>query len=377
MSVLFEPQRIGRIEIKNRFVRSATHYGLADEDGFIGDRSVELMRTLAANDVGLIITGYAFVSRSGHVFADMNGIDSDAQIAGYRRMTDAVHALDGRIAMQIAHGGVVSMAAALRGDDRLAVSLAEDRQARGTPPREMSDEDIESIVQDFGRSAGRVQEAGFDAVQIHGAHGYLITQFLSPHSNRRRDRWGGSLENRIRFAIEVARAIRRNVDDDFPVTVKLGCRDYLDEGQGFTIEEGAGVAAALEKEGVCFIELSHGVAQRGFRKISTGKKSEAIEEAYLLPDAVALRGMTSVPLAVVGGMRSLPVMEGVVASGAADCVSICRPLIREPDLIKRWGAGDTRPADCISCWGCLKTLADAKTDVRCRQLKKAERDTEH
>jgi 2,4-dienoyl-CoA reductase-like NADH-dependent reductase (Old Yellow Enzyme family) len=374
VSILFEPQRIGRVELKNRFVRSATHYGLADENGHVGDPSVELMRTLAGNDVGLIITGYAFVARSGQVFADMNGIDSGTHISGYRKVTDAVHALDGRIAMQIAHGGVVSMAAARRGSGPLAVSLAEDQSARGGEAREMTDEDIETIIDAFARSAGRVQEAGFDGVQIHGAHGYLVSQFLSPHSNRRRDRWGGSLENRMRFAVEVVRAIRRSVDDDFPVMIKLGCRDRLDQGAGLTIEEGARAAASLEREGVCFIEVSHGIVQRAFQKITGGKKTAPLKEAYLLPDAEIVRGSTSVPLSVVGGMRSLPVMEAIVESGAADCISICRPLIREPDLIVRWRAGDTRPADCISCWGCLKPLAGAKTDVRCRQLEDAERD---
>jgi 2,4-dienoyl-CoA reductase-like NADH-dependent reductase (Old Yellow Enzyme family) len=373
VSILFEPQRIGRIEIKNRFVRSATYYGLSDENGFMGDPSVELMRTLAGNDVGLIITGYAFVARSGQVFADMNGIDRDEQIPGYRRMTEAVHELDGRIVMQIAHGGIASTTAARRGDPLLAVSLLDGLPDFGAPPREMTEEDIETLIDAFGESARRVEEAGFDGVQIHGAHGYLVTQFLSPFSNHREDRWGGSLENRMRFVIEVVRAIRRHVDDDFPVTIKLGCRDYLDDGEGLTIEEGAKVAAALEREGVCFIEVSHAMGQGSFQKMSRGTETVPIEEAYLLPDAKVVRKSTSGPLALVGGMRSLPVMEDVVECGAADCVAICRPLIREPDLIKRWRQGDPRPAECLSCRGCLRTNKDGKSDIRCRQVKEAER----
>jgi 2,4-dienoyl-CoA reductase-like NADH-dependent reductase (Old Yellow Enzyme family) len=357
------------MEIRNRFVRSATYYGLSDENGYGGDASVELMRTLARNEIGLIITGYAFVARTGQVFADMNGIDSDQQIAGYQKMTQAVHELDGRIVMQIAHGGVTSGTAARRGERLLAVSVAEGLPGIDVPPREMTDEDIEAIIDAFGQSARRVEEAGFDGVQIHGAHGYLVTQFLSPSSNHRKDKWGGSLENRMRFVIEVARAMRREVDDDFPVTIKLGCRDYLEDGEGLAIEDGARVAAALEREGVCFIEVSHGMAQRSFRRISRGNQSNPIREAYLLPDAEVVRSSTTGPLGLVGGMRSLPVMEGIVASGAVDCVSICRPLIREPHLVKRWTEGDTRPADCISCWGCLKTDKHGKSEVRCRQLK--------
>jgi 2,4-dienoyl-CoA reductase-like NADH-dependent reductase (Old Yellow Enzyme family) len=375
VSILFEPQRIGRIEIKNRFVRSATYYALSDENGFVSDASVDLMRTLASNDVGLIITGYAFVARSGQVFADMNGIDSDEQIAGYRRMAETVHELDGRIVMQVAHGGVASMTAARRGERLLAVSVLDGLPERGVRPREMTNEDIETVIDAFGQSARRVEEAGFDGVQIHGAHGYLVTQFLSPFINHREDRWGGSLENRMRFVIEVARAMRREVDADFPVMIKLGCRDYLDEGDGMTIEEGAHVAAALEREGVCFIEVSHSMGQRSFAKMSRGTETVPIREAYLLPDAEVVRKSTTGPLAVVGGMRSLRVMEAAVGSGAADCVSICRPLIREPDLIKRWRQGDTRPADCMSCRGCLKSDKSGKSVIRCRQVKPDEPET--
>jgi 2,4-dienoyl-CoA reductase-like NADH-dependent reductase (Old Yellow Enzyme family) len=371
VSVLFQPQRIGRIEIRNRLVRSATYYGLADERGRVGDASVELMKTLAGNAVGLIITGYAFVARSGQVFPDMNGIDSDEQIPGYRRMTRAVHHLRGRIVMQIAHGGVASAAAVRRGEPRLAVSADENPSGPRDRPREITEEEIETIVDDFGRAARRVEEAGFDGVQIHGAHGYLVTQFLSPRSNRRTDRWGGSLENRMRFAVEVVRAMRRQVDRDFPLMIKLGCRDYLDDGPGMTIEEGARVAAALQEEGVCFVEVSHGMPGRSFRKMSHGKEKAPIREAYLLPDARVVRAATSVPLAVVGGMRSLPVMEEAIASGAVDCVSLCRPLIREPDLVKRWLDGDTRPADCLSCGACLKTDEEGKGEIRCRQLRPA------
>jgi len=368
LSILFEPLRIGRIEIANRFVRSATYFGLADDEGRIGDASVELMRILASSEVGLIVTGYAFVARSGQCFADMNGIDRDEQIAGYRKMTGAVHERGGRIVMQIAHGGAGATQVRIRGEERLVASVVDGQRRRGERVRELSDAEIEAIIDVFGQSARRVQEAGFDGVQIHGAHGYLITQFLSPSSNRRSDRWGGSLENRMRFVIEVTRAVRAQVDDDFPVMIKLGCRDYLDEGKGLSIDEGAEVAAALEREGVCFVEVSHGMRGRVFRKRTTGKKTAPIEEAYLLPDAKIVRNRVSVPLALVGGMRSLPVMEEVVASGIVDCVSLCRPLIREPDLIKRWREGDTRNADCVSCWGCLKTDGDGRSDVYCRQL---------
>jgi|TARA_B100002003_G_scaffold239117_1_gene258124 2,4-dienoyl-CoA reductase-like NADH-dependent reductase (Old Yellow Enzyme family) len=360
------------MEIQNRFVRSATYFGLADANGCIGDTSVQLMKALAANRVGLIMSGYAYVNRTGQVFADMNGIDADEQIPGYQRMTHAVHDEGGRICMQIAHGGVASTAAVARGERHLVVS-ARDARAGSSVKTVMSDADIESIIDDFGQAARRVQEAGFDGVQIHGAHGYLVTQFLSPSSNRRDDRWGGSLQNRMRFVLEVVRAIQRNVTADFPIMIKLGCRDYLDAGQGFTIEEGAEVAAALEREGVCFIEVSHGVGGRAFSKVSRGKESKPIREAYLVPDAEIIRQATTVPLAVVGGMRSLPVMESVLEAGTADCIALCRPLIRQPDLVQRWAEGYAQPADCVSCFACLKTDKDGNSDVQCREILKKQK----
>jgi len=368
MSLLFQPLKIGRMEIQNRFLRSATYFGLADENGCVGDASVQLMKDLAVNRVGLIMTGYAYVIRSGQVFGDMNGIDSDEQISGYRRMTSAVHDEGGKICMQIAHGGVASTAAVARGERRMLVSSMDTHPAAA--PSQMSDEDIETIIDAFGQAAGRVQEAGFDGVQIHGAHGYLVTQFLSPSSNRRDDRWGGSLENRMRFVIEVVRAMRSNVAEDFPIMIKLGCRDYLDEDEGFTIEEGAEVAAVLEREGVCFIEVSHGVGGRSFRKISRGKESKPIREAYLVPDAEIVRQSTTIPLAVVGGMRSPQIMESILAKGAVDCIALCRPLIRQPDLVRRWEEGYSKSADCVSCFACLKSDKQGNSDIQCREILK-------
>jgi 2,4-dienoyl-CoA reductase-like NADH-dependent reductase (Old Yellow Enzyme family) len=151
--------------------------------------------------------------------------------------------------------------------------------------------------------------------------------------------------------------------------IKLGCRDYLDEGVGLTIEEGAQVAQALEEEGVSLIEISSGTQDDSHRKKRLGITA-AEKEAYFLDDARVVREKTSGPLSVVGGMRSLPVMENVITSGVADCISICRPLIREPDLINRWQHGDVRPAECISCGGCFNVAKDGKMSIYCRQLLK-------
>ncbi len=368
MSILFEPLKIGDFEIKNRFVRSATFSAVSDKKGFVTEAGIELKKNLVENDIGLIITGYAYVLKNGQRMNDMNGIDSDEQIPGYQKMTRAVHERDGRIVMQIAHGGVMSDLANFSNEDYLAVSIVDCLPGFRKRAREMTNEDIETIIHAFGQSARRVQEAGFDGVQIHGAHGYLVTQFLTPRLNTRRDKWGGSIENRMRFFIEVIREMKACVDDDFPIMVKLGCHDYLDYGKGLTLEEGVKVATAIEKEGVCFIEISNGKHDNTFEKNHVIKVSSSEEEAYLLNDARSVRQSTSIPLGLVGGMRSVPVIERIVESGVVDCVSLCRPLIREPDLIKRWKNGDAKRADCISCNGCLHWDDEGNFFVYCKQL---------
>ena len=393
MSVLFKPVKIGNLEIKNRFIRSATYYALSDENGHISRQSVELMKTLAENDVGLIMTGFAYVLKSGQVGPDMNGIQDDDHIPAYKEMTKAVHEAGGRIAMQIVHGGAGALGAAQTGDNYMAVSLVDDLPEFGREPREMEEEDIQEIIEAFGNAARRAQEAGFDGVQIHGAHGYLVSQFLSPRTNQRSDRWGGSPEKRMRFVIEVTRSVKRHVDEDFPVMVKLGARDYLQPGDqvvwgrsrggapksdktdssnkevGLTIEEGAEVARVLENEGVSFVEISCGFIGTSSYKIHVGITSPE-QEAYFLQDARVIRQKTSGPLGLVAGLRSIPVMEEIVNSGVVECIALCRPLIREPGLVRRWKNGDTRPAECISCGGCFNLDENGKMHIYCSQVKK-------
>lgn len=378
-SVLFESAKIGNFEVRNRFIRSATFVGLSDENGFIGEPSVQLIRTLAKNEVGLIITANAYVLKNGQRFPNANFIHTDDHIPGFKKMTRAVHEVDGRVVMQIGHNGVQSKFAAESGEDYLAVSITENVPDYGRQPREMVEDDIFNIIDAFGQAARRVREAGFDGVQIHGAHGYLVSQFLSPITNRRTDRWGGSLTNRMRFVIEVTRAIKKQTGGDFPVMIKLGCKDYFEDGSGLTIEEGARTTEALEDEGICLVEISFGNMTHKFRKMFMGITS-AEKEAVFLREARVLRSETTVPIALVTGLRSLPVMEKLIRTGEVDFISLCRPLIREPDLIKRWKNGDTRPADCISCpdtsrnftYGCFNLDDDGKISVFCRQLKRKE-----
>ena len=364
--MLFEPIQIGNMNVKNRVLRSATYYGLADENGFVGEASVDLIKGLAENDVGLVVTGFAYVRRDGQSVVDQNGIQTDDHIPGYRKMTDAVHDVDGLVVMQINHGGVNAYTASYRDGDYMAVSVYDDMPKFRKPAREMTEEDIESIIDAYGQAARRVQEARFDGVQIHGAHGYLVSQFLSPVTNRRQDKWGGSLENRMRFVVGVTRAIRQEVDDDFPVMIKLGARDYLRKGNGLTIEEGAEVARTLEREGLCLVEISHGISTEP-RLILGIKRPE--QEACFRDEAQVVRDATEGPICLVAGFRSLPVIEETLASGVTDMIGISRPLIREPNLIRRWKNGDTAKSECISCGRCFGKQERGTHHIGCRQIK--------
>jgi 2,4-dienoyl-CoA reductase-like NADH-dependent reductase (Old Yellow Enzyme family) len=217
-------------------------------------------------------------------------------------------------------------------------------------PREMTPSEIDSVIQAYGQAARRVKQAGFDGVQIHGAHGYLIGQFLSPYVNRRTDEWGGNLENRMRFLRAVCRVVREQVGREVPVLIKLGMVDGV-EG-GLTVEEGTQVVAALEEMGLDGVEISGGINGRRVWNVRKGVKGAA-DEAYFRYLAQRARQATRLPIILVGGFRSRGMMEEVLTSGDADFISLCRPLICEPDLPNRLRQGVQERSSCISanrCW---------------------------
>jgi 2,4-dienoyl-CoA reductase-like NADH-dependent reductase (Old Yellow Enzyme family) len=212
--------------------------------------------------------------------------------------------------------------------------------------REMTEEEIDIIISDFVAAAVRAQEAGFDAVQFHGAHGYLMSQFISPLFNHRTDRWGGSAENRRRFHIEVTKKVRQAIGNDFPLMIKFGIQD--DREKGLSLDEGVVAAKKMEQQGMDAIEVSAGVGAA----IQALKEDEP-ERIYFRERASTVRKAVNVPIILVGGIRSLEMAQDIMDSGDADMVSMCRPFIREPGLVARWQAGDKRPAKCISCSRCM------------------------
>jgi 2,4-dienoyl-CoA reductase-like NADH-dependent reductase (Old Yellow Enzyme family) len=335
---LFAPYRIGTLEISNRFMRSATYDGTADEHGAVTDRSIALYRQLSKGHIGLIVTGHAFISPAGQAGAGQYGIYSDNLVTGLSRLAGAVHEEGGKIAVQIAHCGINSNYLERTGMPTLAVSA---KPEAAKPHREMTDGDIEEIIAQFAAAARRAVEAGFDAVQLHGAHGYLMSQFLSPIMNSRKDRWGGNAENRRRFHVEVVSRVRKTVPRGFPLLIKFGVQD--DQEDGLTIEEGIEAARRMVAAGIEGIEVSGGVGMSPLNKSETPFRERA----------AALKSAVSVPVALVSGIRTLDVCQSVVDTGHADMLSMSRPFVREPNLIARWESTEKDKARCVSCSRCF------------------------
>lgn len=332
---LFENTKINSLIIKNRFVRSATWEGMATSDGACSRDLSDLMLRLASGKIGLIITGHTFVCRVGQAGPRQMGIYSDHLISGFKAMTDAVHAAGGTIIMQLAHAGH----RAETGITRLeAMGPSNWRNANGVIGREMTLHDIKATAESFGQGAVRAQKAGFDGVQIHAAHGYLLSQFLSPIHNKRGDKYGGSLNNRARFVLEVFERVRLCVGDDFPVIIKLNSQDTA-EG-GFSVDDMLQVAAMLQQAGIDAIELSGALHQMANTPSNT-------KEVYYYQQAMRYKQKIDVPLILVGGIRSFNTAVSLVSGGLADYISLSRPFIREPELIGRWKSGDTRDALCV------------------------------
>lgn len=347
MKTLFTPGNIGTLALPNRLVRSATAEYLADADGRPMPRLKQLYQELARGGVGLIITGHMYVHPSGRAHPGMTGIYSDELIPGLAELTDAVHREGGRVVVEINHGG---MQCSPKTVAETVAPSAVDAPFLRRPAREMTPDEIAFMIQAYAQAARRAQEAGFDGVEIHGAHGYLISQFLSPFVNQRTDEWGGDLEGRMRFLHAVCQAVREQVGPAYPVFIKLGMMDSV-EG-GLTSEEGVQVVAALEEMGLDAVEISGGIGGGTDLNVREWIRSEA-DEAYFRPLAQRARPATRLPIILVGGFRSRRVMEEVLGAGDADFISLSRPLICEPNFPNNLRLGLQERSSCISandCW---------------------------
>jgi 2,4-dienoyl-CoA reductase-like NADH-dependent reductase (Old Yellow Enzyme family) len=239
------------------------------------------------------------------------------------------------------------------------------------PRKVLTKTEIHEIVEAFGKAARRAKDAGFDGVQLHVAHGYLLNQFISPAFNLREDTYGGSVEKRARALLEILQKIRASVGQGYPIMAKLNSRDYLKDG--LSLKDSLKTALLLEKNGLDAIELSGGTIVSGPLGPIRGPIKGEEEEAYFKEAGKAFKEKIGIPMSLVGGIRSFEVAERLVEEGYTDYVSMSRPFIREPDLIKRWESGDQNKAACISdskCFGPARAGEGIYCVIEKRQMQK-------
>lgn len=358
MSTLFQPITIGNFTVRNRFVRSATQDWLGNSDGSISDQEISLYRALAIGGAGLIITAHAYVVHPvGRASILQNGIYDDKFIAGYSRLADAVHTEGSALVLQISHAGRQTSLELTAGEVPLSPSAVTDTFS-GITPRTMSEEEIWQTIDAFAAALSRAKESGCDGAQLHIAHGYLLSQFISPYTNRREDTWGGSLENRTRILREIITRGRRAVGDDYPILVKLNSTDGF-QGEGYLSQDDVvATAKMLEAAGIAAIEISGGIREaKGVMSPPGILRPE--QEACFAATACAVKAAVSIPVILVGALRSLSVMEEIVESGTADMIAMSRPFVKEPDLVNRLQTGQEK-VTCVSCNGCF-----SPTGLRC------------
>lgn len=320
---IFKPYTIGSLALKNRFVRSATGESRATEDGVLKDEIYPIYETLAEGGVGLIITGHMYVDQGWKCGDKQTGIASDDHIPGLRRLAQASQGNGTKVVAQI--------------------------NSAARPPHEMSVEDIQDATDRFVAAGKRAQQAGFDGIQIHAAHGYLVSGFLTPSENSRSDGYGSDATGRRRLLIEIAQRTRAALGADYPIHCKLGAIDGRDNS--ISIDESVQTAVELQNAGVEAVEIS-ATFSGDYAKAASEDIETPDKEAYFAPQAKAIRDAVDVPVILVGGLRSVAVMQRVMDEKVCDMISMCRPLICEPDIVNKFASGEYERSDCISCNNC-------------------------
>ena len=355
-SILFSPIKIKNLEIKNRFVRSATFEGLASSEGLPSESLEKLYLKYAEGDIGLIIATsliehYKNFPVMGN-FPYPLGFDEDKYIKAWQPVVSNVHKKGAKIAMQLMHPGRQELIQ-LRGSTPVAPSPVPKEQS-AIIPVELSQNEVRFYIEKFARAGRRVKEAGFDAVQLHGAHGYLISNFLSPHANRRKDSYGGSVEKRAKFVTDMVSRIKELNGDDFPVMIKMNFNDFLPGG--IEPDEALELAVIFEKSGIDSIEVSGGTSAERWSHVVVKNIKNEDDESYFKTYSRLLKERVKIPVILVGGHRTYSNMQKLVAEGSCDLLSLSRPLIRDPYLINNFKDGTVEKSNCISCNLCFKNI---------------------
>jgi 2,4-dienoyl-CoA reductase-like NADH-dependent reductase (Old Yellow Enzyme family) len=346
MSKLFEPLQINKIKIKNRFIRSATVDNLG-RDQLVSEIQLDFYKELARGDVGLIISSGLFPSLDGWAAPGQLGIHTDEMIPSLKKIVNAVHTNNGKIVAQLMHAGWFGNPD-LCGYQTVGPS-AIINPANNLKVRELTSEEIEGKVDEFVRAGARAAEAGFDGVQIHAAHGWLVSAFLSPVTNRRNDKWGGTALKRASFVIKIIEGLRKSIGPDYPILIKLGIKEYHPMGK--SVDEGISSANMFIEAGIDAVEVSEGVEEIPFNHIRPGGISP-----YYIDECRKARSVIRKPLILVGGMRYLPEIEKIVDDGFADAVSMCRPFIMDQHIVRKFREGSVERSLCTSCNNCVQEM---------------------
>ncbi len=394
-SVLFTPFTIGKLVVSGRVAKTATSETRASAAGVAGQELIDFYRPMAQAGTPLIITGNIYVSADGKSTPMQTGIEDDGKIPGLMRLVDAVHEHGSKIFAQLNHCGRQVVPNAIGSTEAVSASAVTELIV-GTRPRPLTIAEIERIVEQFVDAAVRCQKAGFDGVQLHAAHGYLINQFLTPHTNRRNDAYGGSSENRTRLLRDVYRAVRARVGKDYPVIVKLNGSDYLPLRRGLRTPELVDIAKMLEREGVDAVEVSVGHYESGFpmvrgtfgrclwnmlhgsvRYLPTVRKmlfnlfwpivvlvSNIVwprREGFNLGYAHRFKQALSIPVICVGGFLTRDAMQAAIEMGACDAVAVGRGLIANPFLYRQLREDLPGPT-CVDCNACVGHIGSRPLD---------------
>lgn len=389
--MIFESINLGGVTAKNRIIRSATHDGLADSNGAPTEKLIRKYEYLAKNEVGVIITGYAGVSENGmSPYPAMLKIHNDDNLEQYEKLAEAAHKYDTPIVLQLAHCGRQTSSKTI-GVQKVAPT-AKRHLFYPDKAKKLDKNKIKTIVNDFLKAAQRAEKCGFDAVQLHAGHGYLLHDFLSPYGNKRTDEYGGSVENRCRIICEIIKAVKEKTT--LPVWIKISAED--NRKNGMRIEDSVKICKILENAGLDCVEVSCGTVEDGMNTMrsrvmpmdavfeyrepcaSFSKPLKSVSlffanfvnplikqpsplENFNVANAEKIKSTLDIPVIVVGGIHKLYDMENIILQNKADAVSMCRPFICEPNLVSKLKSGQQREAKCIMCNYCGLVIEKGKT----------------
>jgi 2,4-dienoyl-CoA reductase-like NADH-dependent reductase (Old Yellow Enzyme family) len=395
-SPLFSPIRLGPLEAAGRIFKTATAETRASEEGDVTDELVEWYEWLARGGTPLIITGNLYVAPEGKSTYRMCAVDTDDRVPGLARVAEVCHRYGARVVAQLSHCGRQVIVGHTGFDEAVSASTVRD-PVMGCRPRALRLDELPGVVDAFAAAAARCQEAGFDGVQIHAAHGYLLNQFLTPHTNRRRDAYGGSFENRLRLVREVVSETRRRVGPGFALLLKLNGDDHLPFRKGLHVDENIEIARALVAEGIDAVEVSVGhyesgfpitagrfngmyreLAKRGIGRLMSAPRRFMLDrfdpvfaaisnrlwpggEGFNLEYARRFKQALSVPVICVGGFKTREAMEKALAEGSTDAISCGRAFIADPYLVEHLRRGEPGPR-CDSCNICRARAGTGPVD---------------